>query len=369
MKQSDRRKKTDRIRRRYQHIVQSLCAAVLLGTLGLLTACARQPGGQPTVTQDDLIQLSTVQDVLEQDAGNGKNYAYHWDAEDVEATMAQQNERIQAHIAQMEEFLEKAENMTPEELKEAGFDSIDQVREAYEQLRRNELEGLVSDREYLEKEAALDPVVSPQEAANRAGVIFEELYGVDLSQSVLELDCWESSGDDILHPDRVGALRPIWAVCLEEAADGVLFSTNSIDCTMDATTGEILFIGYTPSAQELAERAKLPYPACFTEIGEGGFGFGRWKAEDPSFAPVIEEAVQNLRQTLSGSALLGGAQVADIREEVTEHEEGMNELWFYLSCDDGKSFRLRASMRYDPFITDGEGTPYPMRGFSVWADA
>lgn len=340
--------------------------SVMLSLILLVSCAARE--SQPTVTQDDLTQLSTVQDVLEQDAGNGKNYAYNWDAEDIEATMAQLYESEQAYFAQMDEWLEKAENMTPEELAEAGFSSIEQAREQTEMIKEHQLEKLESWRERLEEQAALDPVISPQEAANRAGVIFEELYGVDLSQEVLELDCRESSGDNILHPDRVGALRPIWAVSLEEEADGVLFSTSGIDCTLDATTGEILFIDYTPSAQEYAERTKLPYPACFTQAGEGGIGFGRWREEDPSFAPMIEEAVQNLRQLLSGSALLGGAQVAEIREEVTECEDGRNELWFYLSSDDGKSYRLKASMPYDPFITDGEGTPYPMRGFRVWID-
>lgn len=345
------------------------CAAFFSALLSmvLLASCAARES-QPTVTQDDLTQLSTVQNVLEQDAGNGKNYAYYWDAEDIDAAMARRNERVQAYLAVVDEWLAGAENMTPEELAEAGYDSIEQARERCEEVKANELENLESAREYLEKEAALDPVVSAQEAANRAGVIFEEVYGVDLSQDILELDCRESGPDNILHPERVGALRPIWVVSREEAADGVLFSTNSFYCTMDGTTGEILYIEYTPSMQELEERKALPYPACFAETGDGGTGFGRWNAEDASFAPMIEAAAQNIKQLLSGSALFGGAQVTDVRGEVTEYDDGDNELWLYLSCDDGKSYRLRVNMPYDPLCTDGTGTPYPMRGLRMWID-
>lgn len=370
MKQSDHVNRKNQMRNRFKYLAQGLFTAGISGALAMsmLAACAGQPGGQPTVTQDDLTQLSTVQDVLERDAGNGKNYAYHWDAEDVEATMAQMYEQWQALLAQRDEWMENAEKMTPEELAQAGFESIEQAREQYEQSKKYEQEMMESERKALEEQAALDPVVSPQEAANRAGVIFEELYGVDLSQDVLELKCWESGGDDILHPDRVGALRPVWLVSREEAADGVLFSTNSISCTMDGTTGEIISVTYTPSAQEFEERKALPYPACFVETGDGGSGWGRWNAQDASFAPMIEAAAQNLKQLFSGSALTGGAQVTDVRAEVKEYEDGMNELWLSVSCGDGKSWSLKANMPYDPFSTEGTGTPYPMRGFRVWND-
>lgn len=367
MKQSDRIYKKGK---RQIRLGQGLFTAGLSGALalGLLAACAQQPGARPTVTQDDLTQSSAVQDVLEQDAGNGKSYAYRWEAGDIEAAMAQRNEHVQAYLAQLGEQMEKIENMTPEELAEAGFGSVEQAREQHEQAREYELEGLEAYREYLEEQAALDPAVSPQEAANRAGVILEELYGVDLSQKVLELECRETSGDDMPHPNRVGALRPIWSVFLEEAADGVLFSTSSVSCTMDATTGEIVFIDYTPSAQEFEERRALPYPACFVGAGDDESGFGRWDETEASFAPMLETAAQSLRQLLSGSPLVGGAQVTEVRGEITEYEEGANALWLYLSCDDGKSYRLQAKMPYDPFCTEGAGTPYPMRGFRMWND-
>lgn len=373
MKQSDRKNRKNQMRNQFKQIGQGLFVAGISGamTVGLLlTACAGQPGGQTTVTQDDLTQLSTVQDVLERDVGNGKNYAYHWGAEDIEATMAQLNEQIQTLRAQREEWLKDAENMTPEELAEAGFESIGQAREALEQLQKYEQEMLESEREALEEQAALDPVVSPQEAANRAGVLFEQMFGVDLSQEVLKLNCRESGGDTILHPDRMGALRPVWAVSRDEAADGVLFSTSSFYCTLDATTGEIIAVNYDPTAQDFEQLRALPYPACFVELGDGGNGFGRWNTEDPSFGPMVEQVVQSLRQSLSGSPLTGGAQVADIQWEVKEFakesEDGRNEVWFRVSCDDGKSYSLQAAMPYDLFY--GEATGYPMRGFRMWND-
>lgn len=375
MRQSDRRNAKVQMWNRFKQIGQGLFTAGLSGALalGVLTACTRESGGQPVVTDDNLTQLSTVQDVLEQEAGNGKNYAYHWDAEDIETTMAQRDEQLQAILAQRDEWMKNAENMSPEELAAMGYDSIEQVREQYELAGKRDQELLELDREHLKEEAALDPVVSPQEAANLVGVIFEKLYGVDLSQNVLELDCRETAGDDIRHPTRVGALRPIWVVSREETADGVLFSTNSLYCTLDATTGEIISLTYSPSAQEKEERIGMQHPACYEEAGDENLYFGRWNTEDASFAPMIEAAAQNLKQLLSGGPLTGGAQVTDVSWEVKEwevdgFEDGSSELWLSVSCDDGKKYSLKAMMPYDPFITDGAGTPYPMRGFRVWND-
>lgn len=351
----------------------SFGAAALCGVLAMcvLAACAGRPGGQPTVTRDDLTQLFIVQDVLEQDAGNGKNYAYNWDAEDIDATMARLYESEQAYFAEMDEWLENAENMTPEELAAAGVSSIEQARERNEMIKAHQLEKLESWREYLEKQAALDPVISPQEAANRVGVIFEELYGVDLSQEVLELGCFALSADTAAPADRVGAMRSVWSVSLEEAADGVVFSTPGIDCTMDTTTGEIVSLTYMPAAQELEARKELSKPACYTAVSEDGGGIGIWNADDPSFTPMIEEIVPRVKHLLSGSPLTGGAQVTQIRAEVQKEYDDLdwNVLVLYVECDSGSVYRLTARMWYDPFNGEETDTNVLMHGFSVQNDA
>ncbi len=343
-----------------------LLAAGAALALGLLAACAPRQS-QPVVTEDDLTPPSAAQNAIELDAGNGRNYAYDWPAGDVEATMARTEEEEKSYFKEMDEWLARAEQMTPEELAEAGFASIEQAREQHRMIQAHQTEKIASYREYLEKQAALDPVVSPQEAANRAGALFEQFYGVDLSEDVLQLECYETQGDTLLDPERTGPQRPIWAVTLRKIQDPD--TENNLSCTMDATTGEILFTDYTASGQEIEARRELPHPASFEQFDGYAAGTGRWNADDPSFAPLVEEAERNLERLLSGSVLTAGARVTQVRGDLTEYDGGENTLWFSVSCDNGRRYRIAADMRYDPLGPDGTQTPFPMRGFRVWSDA
>lgn len=349
------------------------CAAFfsVLLSLVLLASCAAWES-RPTVTDDDLTQSSNIQDVLEQDAGNGKNYAYQWDAGDIEATMAQRYEQEQAYFAQMDERLEEIENMTPEELAEAGVVSVEQAREQNEMIKAHQLEKLEILRASLEKQAALDPVISPQEAANRAGVIFEELYGVDFSQETLILTCLGTSDGVIAFADGSGTQRPVWSVSLpsteDGTEDGTMFITCSMDCMMDATTGEIICVNYMPSTRELEQRKALPEPACYTSAGTDGGDVGMWDADDASFALLVETFAPQLQGLLSGSRLVGGAQVTQVRAEVRLLYDDLewNELALYAECDNGSRYCLTARMSYDPFSGDETETRYILRGFYVY---
>ena len=60
-------------------------------------------------------------------------------------------------------------------------------------------------------------------------------------------------------------MRAIWHVSREEAADGVLFSTNAISCTLDATTGEFIAVDYTLGSEEIAAMQATAVPACFIQ--------------------------------------------------------------------------------------------------------
>lgn len=354
----------------------SLGAAMLWGMLAVcvLTACAGTFAGQPTVTADDLTQSSNIQDVLEQDAGNGKNYAYQWDAGDIEATMAQRYEQEQAYFAQMDERLEEIENMTPEELAEAGVASVEQAREQQEMIKAHQLEKLEARRESLKKEAALDPVISPQEAANRAGVIMEELYGVDLSQQVLELTCFGASDGVITFADGSGTQRPVWSVSLPaqegEKAGNVMYITCGMDLMMDATTGEIVSVTYTPGAPEFEQRRALPKPDCYLQGSTDGNNIGVWDANDASFDLLVEAFTPRLQSLLSGSLLTGGAQVTQVRAEVqqTYEDQEWNELVLYAECNNGSRYRFRTQMPYNPFGGREADTRYLLRGFHVESD-
>lgn len=350
---------------RERRTVLLAAGAALAALCASLSACAPWQS-QPVVTEDDLTPPSAAQDAIELDAGNGRNYAYDWPAEDVDATMARLEEKERGYFKEMDEWLKRAEQMTPAELNEAGFSSVEQAREQHKMIQEHQRENLVSQREYLEKQAALDPVVSPQEAANRAGAMFEQLYGVELLQEVLQLECRETQGDAVLDPERDGPLRPIWAVTLRKRKDPD--TENNLFCTMDATTGEILFTDYTASEQEIHARRALPHPESFGQFEDYAAGTGRWNADDPAFSPLAEEAERSLERLLSGSVLTAGARVTEVRWELEEQDGGGNTLWFSIRCESGKRYRAAADMQYDPLGPGGAQTPFPMRGFRVWSD-
>lgn len=291
--------------------------------LCLLAACGAQPM-QPTVTQDDLRPGSAVEHAIEQGITD-KTYAWHWRAQDAEAEAA----RASAALGESE--------------------SHDKMAEHY--------------RTWLEQEAALDPAVSPQEAANIAGTVFEIMYGVDLSQDVFELSCGEMENPAGLRaPPENYVPRLVWTVWREKAGEGGLSSVNKLWCTIDAATGELIAVSYQPDAAEEKERNREILPACFIEMSRERKDYGRWNTGDPSFAPMVEKIRARLTAQLSQSPLTGGAAVTEMRTEVWENPDGRNHLYLHAECDDGRTWQITVISPRDPLYWNADDPEYPLRG-------
>lgn len=306
-----------------------LAAAMLWGILvvGALTACAGTPAGQPTVTADDLRPGSTVENAIEQGIQD-KTYAWHWRAQDIDTATA----RASAALGESE--------------------YRDEMAEAY--------------GAWLEQEASLDPAVTPQEAANIAGTVFEIMYGVDLSQDAFELSCGELEGPpDLIDAFENGSLPLIWTAWREKAGADGLSSVNKLWCTIDAETGELVAVSYHPDAAEEKERSREILPACFIEMSRERKDYGRWNTGDPAFAPMVEKIGARLTAQLSKSPLTGGAAVTEMRTEMWENPDGRNHLRLHAVCDDGRTWQITILSPRDPLYWNADEPEYPLRGVYI----
>lgn len=97
--------------------------------------------------------------------------------------------------------------------------------------RRKEFDGEIDwMKKELEKARLFDPAVSAQEAANTAGMLFEDAYGLDSEENTLFLDCVEN-------PDSRGVKRLEWLIQTgrqNPSEEGMGF------CAVDATTGKVI---------------------------------------------------------------------------------------------------------------------------------
>lgn len=182
-------------------------------TMGLLTGCTSAEA--PVVTSDNIQPNTAATDAMAQAAGNGKNYTYFWQAEDVESYMDGIKASLEQELADLEKSITESKSS-----KEADASFTANMQENYDELKSHMEEILAGYRERIEAEATLNPVITPQEAANLGAVAIEQCYGVDLSQQTLELYC---DINDALKSGRAKG-RSVWLVYKEEAADGVLLS-------------------------------------------------------------------------------------------------------------------------------------------------
>ena len=393
------------------------CLAAAL-TMSALVSCAPQES-RPVVTSDDLTPPSAAQEAIAQDIGGGKNYAYLWEAEQTETvveewikTHEQIVDTLRGLIAQGEDTVKEAgfvsveaaqteleywqaENAEEtlqmlreayeqevndakeliakgeEAVKAAGYPSLAEAQQAVEARQARIEQDLADNQKRLEAELALDPVVSAQEAANLAGSLFEKLYGFDLSQDTLLLQCFESDSDMSYHPAGGGVMRAIWHVSREEAADGVLFSTNAISCTLDATTGEFIAVDYTLGSEEIAAMQATAVPACFIQRADpdAAGSYGYWDETEASYAGTVEKLKQQAKEQLSGSALVGGAAVTEVRAELEGkiEESGENLISLWVDCDSGKTYQLYRGYYLQPYVNYDFGG-YPLRAYRITND-
>ena len=206
---------------RYTGTLLTVAAAVLL--LGASTLMVHGFSAQRVAAvemeqteKDQLNVVPAVENVMETVAENGKVYAYYYGLEHQEEIIQKRKKLEEAEVERL-----KSDPAVSEK------DRSILLEDVQEQLEKTESEL----RAAFEREASYQPVISPQEAANIAGVFIERAYGVDLTQKELQINLAESDSNMLYRPAGRGMLRLIWYVMAEESSGKV-----SVTCTLDATT-------------------------------------------------------------------------------------------------------------------------------------
>lgn len=315
-------------------------AALLAGALALslLAGCAADTSA-PVVTEDDLTPASAAQDALLQEAGGDKTYRYFWPAENPQRGEEWARSRI--------------EERDRENLENPNFSSEE------DQALLNRLHQQILDlwlEDLAEQEQIPTPAVSPQEAANLAGRMLEQVYGLDLSGE--ELLLWLK--EDYFTPDNLLTEQPqrtIWQVTdLHEAR---------FSCEINAETAACERLGYKISGEELAAAEQTPQASCCYAMFEGEAPLV-WNPDSPEFEPLTQQMMAEAGAALSGSLLVDGAQVTGAEYCPPEPHAGEGgtsflDLCFILHCDNGRDYNLfTGNVKFYPEYDCGG---YPLRGY------
>ncbi len=221
-------KKTERMGAKRRAAV--CIAAVLLAGGLLLTGCG---GSASSLTgqDDDSLSVTPAADlVLEEVASNGKTYAYDWVGEMSEEELARRAQQEQEQLrSRMEE-----EGEDPDKIDLALQDYTVQLEREQEELQAAQQRGTS---------------LTAQEAANLAGVLMEEVYGLALEGRTIRLylTLTETETIEVLmglkepYPQKV-----VWEAELEKGSE----QESSAQCTIDANSGKLLSCCYLPSLQE-----------------------------------------------------------------------------------------------------------------------
>ena len=223
------------------------------------------------------------------------------------------------------------------------------VEELIEQVADN---GKTYEYHLMEEGQEIDPIVPPQEAANRVGQVAEELYGLDMAGQTL-----------LLHYDYHGSERAFWEVFSSSA---ITSDDSFLDCWVDATTGEIVTVMYQTGKTEQAEYLKIPAASCIVPRKDDPDHIAGWDTDAPEFAALVEQAKEQVSVALSGSVLIGGSQVTGV-EYLPNTRIVPPDPFVILNvtCENGRSCKLvqEGDMLYYPDYNCGG---YPLRGFTVY---
>ena len=334
-----------------QNQYKRLCAVLsLVLTLSLAAGCAASES-KPVVTSDDLTPFSTS--ILDTDGEQGgdvqpavsvpekKDYPYNWLPKDTETSLERLRQQLIAeHENDTEGFKDRQEL-------EAWVD---------EKITNTRLE--------WENERALDPVVSPQEAANCAGALFETLYGIDLTNKTLNMLCYIHSFYNS------GIARSMWRVSVRN--DSVDGNYARIECHIDATTGEVIQVNWLVTNEECFQIRETPVPDCFIPIKvPSGWMRGGWDETHPNFAPTMQALIDEFTPLVSGSILTNGAAVTSVEYQLSDRgikDETVNRLYFFVACDNGKTYLMERDEATQPYLEYDFGG-YPLRAYNIYDTA
>ncbi len=299
----------------------SLC--VMLSLFG----CSVVPDSSAPVTTSDNIEPSTTVDDVVAATPVEKVYPYLWLAQNPEPSMEL--------IATDPRFADMNESLNEE----------DWIRDDY-------LDQLI-------RESEIDYIVTPEEAANLAGSIFEESFGFTFDEDTpinLQLltdgttATWLVSND----PAFFFALADVeWVFTLE----------------INATTGALDFLWSRPHSMgfyaDMFEEEKKP--SFVTLEGEFKSLIGYWDETHPEFENDMTEIKDMLLSQIEGSLLLQGASVVKMEEtfgvlEISDTEK-TEELRILVTLDDGRKMLFYdGSEIATTYYDTGE---YPLKMFSV----
>lgn len=324
-------------------------SALLAGalTLSLLPGCAASTSA-PVVTEDDLTPSSAAQEILEQD------YAYFWFGE----ALDKDPERVEQlvlnylqHGAQTLRELLQTDQFSDED-KEAIKAELENTES--EQMQSQQMEQV---QKWAQEQQEYDPVISPQEAANRAGLLFEQAYGLDLTDTEIYVNCYQYTASGGYTP--YGG-RMIWEAV---ALDGPLASIDTAEqarafCKFDSTTGEFIEAAYYFGEEEMAAMQNTPIHEAYLP------GTYQWDTQHPKYTEIAETMRQQLTEAFSGCMFADGAAVTDA-EQI---QDKYTCLTYRLCCDNGRNYELSRHTEVDPY-TQYDFGGYPLRACFILNEA
>ncbi len=298
-------------------LMLSLC--VMLSLFG----CSAVPDSSAPVTTTDDIRPSTTVDEVVAATPVEKVYPYLWLAEDPEQSMEL--------IATDARFASLNENLGEEDW--IWDDFLGQ----------------------LKREGEIDYIVTPEEAANLAGSIFEESFGLTFNEEM-----------------------PISLQLLTDGTTAIWYITNTLDLSsvdwlyaleINATTGEIGYLTSGPDYMgfyaDMFETEKKP--SFVTLEGEFNSLIGYWDETHPQFKNDMTEIKDMLLSEIEGSLLLQGASVVKMEETfnemVVDDTRHTEELRVLVTLDDGRKMLFYDG--YDIATSYYDIGEYPLKMFSV----
>ena len=161
-------------------------------------------------------------------------------------------------------------------------------------------------------------IIGPQQAANIAGTLWEEGYGLSLEDLPFDL-YW------------IGKGKARWRACVQLPDSG-----SRAECVVDAATGAVLSCGYQPGETEFIEHEGAQYlPFVF---GEGDVLTADRGAEE--FERYLEWQIGSLRKFLQQAGLGDPAAIGSIEPICTDGGVDFPATRYLVTYRDGRTARI-----------------------------
>ena len=182
-----------------------------------------------------------------------------------------------------------------------------------------------------------DAKLSPQRAANLAGILFEDVYGLNQTGRSILLYYTEKELED-------GRVQPRWWAVSEEesAADSFRDAKGSGGiCVVDADSGELLMCTYFPTEGELMGCVGSEYLDFLVEqpAPDGEGVFLRVDRENRLFQIYLEQKIAKIRDFLYQAKLYERAPISAV--DPVLGEDGLEQYGAYLvTYKDGRQAKV-----------------------------